>query len=132
VVDSFAWIELFIGSERGRQVRDVIGKSREIYTPDIVLAEIARKYLREGVESSIIADRLQVIAKVSIVVPIDAEVAVVAAKSYLELRDMARKNGLRDPSLFDGIVLAVARKLGAKVVTGDEHFKTLQEVIWIG
>jgi len=33
--------------------------------------------------------------------------------------------------LFDAIVLAKARKLGAKVVTGDEHLKHADETLWI-
>ena len=29
-------------------------------------------------------------------------------------------------------MLATARKLGAKVITGDQHFRNLRETIWIG
>jgi predicted nucleic acid-binding protein len=36
------------------------------------------------------------------------------------------------PSLFDAILLATARTLGAKLLTGDEHFKGIDETIWIG
>jgi len=47
VVDSYAWIELFAGSDKGEKVRrKYMEKSEEIYTPDIVLAEMARKYIR--------------------------------------------------------------------------------------
>ena len=48
VVDAYAWVEIFIGSERGNKAREILAKARETYTPDTVLAEVARKYLREG------------------------------------------------------------------------------------
>lgn len=131
VVDTYAWIELFIGSEKGVRVKDFLSKALHVYTPDIVLAEIARKYYREGVKEEIILKRLLAISEISIIVIINEEVAIEAAKSYLELREVARKRKLRSPSLFDAIVLAIARKLKAKVITGDEHFRSLPETIWI-
>jgi len=35
-------------------------------------------------------------------------------------------------SLFDAIILATARTLNAKIITGDEHFRDLDETLWIG
>jgi len=35
------------------------------------------------------------------------------------------------PSLADAIILATARILDAKVVTGDQHFRGLPNVIWL-
>jgi len=49
VLDSYAWIEYFLGSDTGRTVREYLN-TEEVVTPSIVLAEIARKYLRDGVE----------------------------------------------------------------------------------
>ncbi|MEM0010215.1 MAG: PIN domain-containing protein [Candidatus Bathyarchaeia archaeon] len=45
-------------------------------------------------------------------------------------KDMLEK--LRMPNLFDVIILATARALDAKLVTRDEHFKGMDEIIWIG
>jgi len=39
---------------------------------------------------------------------------------------------LREPSLFDAIVLAVTKVLNANLITGDEHFREIPEVIWVG
>ena len=49
VFDTYAWVEYFIGSERAIVAKEYIERGEEIVTSDIVLAEIARKYLREGV-----------------------------------------------------------------------------------
>ncbi|MGB9895757.1 MAG: PIN domain-containing protein [Thermoproteota archaeon] len=39
---------------------------------------------------------------------------------------------LKEPSLFDAIVLATAKTLNASVITGDEHFRERTEAIWVG
>jgi predicted nucleic acid-binding protein len=132
VIDSYAWIELFIGSEKGRKVKEIIEGADEVYTPDAVLAEIARKYIREGIEEKIVDARLAEITGASNITPVDAKLAMEAARCYLELVANAKKSKLNAPSLFDAIVLAVGRSLKSKIVTGDAHFKTLPETVWVG
>ena len=131
VIDSYAWIEHFIGSEKGHKVDEILEDADEIYTPDIVLAEIARKYLREGFEPKLIDQRLNDIVEASSIICLDAKLAVTAAKSYIEMEANAKRLKLNCPSLFDAIVLAVARLLESKVLTGDQHFKNLPETIWV-
>jgi predicted nucleic acid-binding protein len=131
VVDSFAWIEHFIGSEKGGKVDEILQNSDEIYTPDVVLAEVARKYAREGVEDRIIHTRLQQIEDASNIVGLDAELALEAAKCYLAMETEAKKRKLTLPSLFDAVVLATGKSLDAKVLTGDQHFKGLPETLWL-
>jgi predicted nucleic acid-binding protein len=46
VYDTYAWIEYFLGTSKGAQVKKLLDKGG--YTPSIVLAEISRKYFREG------------------------------------------------------------------------------------
>ena len=106
-------------------------EAEEVITPDSVLAEVARKYLREGIEESRVKQRLSVILEASQPAYIDDEVAIEAGKAYLQLEARAKKLGLKKPSLFDGLVLAVARRTDSKVLTGDEHFEGLPETIWI-
>jgi len=127
VVDSYAWIEIFIGSSKGSKARDLLVKAREVYTPDFVLAEIARKYLREGLDQQTVLARLREITEASDIIPINVE----SAKCYLELREKSEKDRIPDPSLFDAMILATARILKAKVVTGDKHFKNLNETLWL-
>jgi len=132
VVDTYAWIELFIGSEKGRIVKEKLGSAEEVYTPDIVLAELARKYAREGIELSVLEERLSKISEISRIIPIDKGMAMKAAEVDRELKDKAKKACLREPSLVDAIVLATARALNANLITGDQHFKEESETIWIG
>lgn len=132
VIDSFAWVEMFIGSKKGEVARDAIQEAEEAYTPDIVLAEIARKYIREGADVQTINERLTAIEEISEVVPVDREIALGSAECYMLLAEKARREKLRPPSLFDAIVLATARTMKAKIVTGDQHFRGLDETLWVG
>ena len=45
VVDSYAWIEIFLGTEKGKSASKAIEDAEQAITPEIVLAEISRKYL---------------------------------------------------------------------------------------
>jgi len=131
VFDSYAWIEYFVGSDKGRTAREYLN-TEEVVTPSIVLAEIARKYLREGVEQKDVVKRLNFISANSTIIEINVELSLAAAKAYLELSKKAKVEQLRKPSLTDGIILASARALEAKIVTGNEHFKGLTDIIYIG
>lgn len=130
VVDTYAWVELFIGSEKGLIVKENLGSAEEVYTPDIVLAELARKYRRKGVEASEVEERL---SKISVKnYNHEKKIATKAAEVDCLLREKAKKMGLREPSLIDAIVLATAKSLNANLITGDRHFKEEPETIWIG
>ena len=131
VVDSYAWIEIFSGTGKGSSASKVIDDAEELYTPDIVLAEIARKYRREGLDRRTIEKRLDSITEASQIIPIDRIVALESASAFLDLRDEAKKKGLREPSLFDAIILGTTRTAQGKVLTGDLHFKDLEETIWL-
>lgn len=132
VIDAYAWIEFFIGGKKGLEVKEILENADEIYTPGTVLAEIARKYIREGADEKTVSERLQVIASASNVTHLDVEISLEATRCYLELMNHAKRSKLNTPSLFDAIVLATGRGLKSKIVTGDEHFKNLPETIWVG
>jgi predicted nucleic acid-binding protein len=131
VVDSYAWIEVFAGSGKGRSASKVMDDAEELYTPDVVLAEIARKYLREGADKRIIEQRVNAIIEASNVIPVDMDVAIKSASAFLELKQQAKKNGLREPSLFDAIILGTTRSVLGNVLTGDPHFRDIKETVWL-
>jgi len=112
-------------------VNRMIAEAAEVRAPDIVLAEISRKYQRENVDEKKVRSRLQTIDSTALVTPIHVEVAVEAGKAFLELSEKARKEKLRNPSLFDAIILATARAYSSNVLTGIEHFATFPETISI-
>ncbi len=121
----------FIAARLGRRAKRIIEEAETVLTPGTVLAEVARKYTREGATAQTIRKRLATMLETSEPVDVDADLALEAAKATVQLERRAASSGLRKPSLFDGIVLATARRNDAKVLTGDEHFKDLGETVWL-
>jgi len=131
VYDTYAWIEYFRGSEKGIVVKQLLD-SLEGYTPSIALAEIARKYRREGFGRDDILKRLLFIVSKTEIVTIDIEVSLKASEVYLELLERSKKLKLRTPSLADAIVYSISLLKQDKLVTGDRLFKNMDNVIYIG
>jgi predicted nucleic acid-binding protein len=122
VIDSFAWIEYFAGSERGEKAKPFI-ESGDGITPAVVIAEFTDKYVRENIDPN---ERLKFIRTRTSIVSLDDEMAEAAGRISAERRQKIKRWGL-----VDSCVLATARVRGAKVVTGDEHFNDLKECIRI-
>ncbi len=131
IADAYAWIELFAGTRKGEFVKSKMEEAESVITPDTVLAEVARKYIREGVKEETTRQRLSTILEASEPAYVDDWIALESAKAYLQLARRAKDTGLGKPSLFDALVLAIARKNDGKILTGDEHFEGLTETMWI-
>jgi predicted nucleic acid-binding protein len=123
VIDTFAWIEYFSGSEKGERARRYI-EGDGAMTPTIVVAELTDKYVREGASPR---ERLKFIRSRSTILPLDDETAELAGTLSAD-----RRREVKGWGLVDSVVLATARIRGAKVVTGDEHFRGLDEAIMLG
>ena len=132
VVDSWAWIEIFKASRPGQVAKSLIEESEDAFTPSLVLAELARKYYREGEDPTVVRGWLQAISEATRVVDIDIALAEDSAVASLDLLSKAKAERLRKPGLGDAIILATARRLEAKLLTGDSHFKNMPETTWLG
>jgi len=122
VIDSYAWIEYFRGSKAGERAKGII-EGEDTLTPTLVLAELSDKYLREKQD---VNEDLFFIKSKSQILPLDEETAVAAGRLNVSMKKEVDGWGMAD-----SIVLATARAHNAKVVTGDEHFRKLQETIMI-
>ena len=129
IIDTYAWIEYFKASEMGEAAKAYIESERSV-TPIIVIAEISRKLIKDIALGNETHEgrlkRLEFIRATSKILELDFEAAVEAGEINEELRDQAKGWGLAD-----SIVLCIARSLSGKVVTGDEHFRELNDVIFI-
>jgi predicted nucleic acid-binding protein len=122
VLDTFAWIEYFAGSEQGEKARQYI-ESGEAVTPSIVIAEFTDKYERERMDPK---ERLGFIRAKTSISSLDDVLAEAAGRISAQ-----RRAGVKGWGLVDSVVLATARAMGGKVVTGDEHFRDLEDAIMI-
>jgi predicted nucleic acid-binding protein len=132
IVDSYAWVEFLSGGDSGPKVRSQLESREALVTLDIVLAEVARVFGREGVLEEAIAGHLRSIAALSDVRPIDHEIALGVVRADRDLRRRARERGIGSPSFADSLILSCARQIEGRVLTADPHFEGLKETAWIG
>jgi len=129
VIDSYAWIEYFRASRLGEIAKTYI-EGEDSATPTIVVSEISRKLLGEIALGNETGEgrlkRLEFMRATSCIIDLDFEIAAEAGELDLEMKKRVRGWGLAD-----SIILCTARAAGAKVVTGDEHFRGLEETILI-
>ena len=124
VIDAWAWIEYFIGSQYGAKLNEILeDASTEVYTCAITVAEVISKTVREGRDVEAAYDML---LSNSQVINADEEVSKQAGLLHAEMRKTKKDFGLAD-----AYVLATAKELKAKILTGDAHFQNLNDIFLI-
>jgi predicted nucleic acid-binding protein len=123
VIDAYAWIEYLDGSDSGKKVASIIESNDEVYTCAITLGEVVSKVARKGKDAKIAYD---VLVSNSQIISVDEELSLHAGLIHCEMRKT-----INDFGLADAYILAAARKLKSKIVTGDPHFQEVKEVIMI-
>ena len=123
VIDAYAWIEYLDGTDAGSKVTATLENNDDIYTCAVTLAEVVSKVARMGKDAKIAYDVLQSNSQVVIV---DEELSFQTGLLHCEMRKTEKDFGLAD-----AYVLATARRLKSKILTGDPHFKSLKEAIMI-
>jgi predicted nucleic acid-binding protein len=125
LLDTWGWWEVFRGSSEGAVIRRrLLGSDQvRLHTSAISVGEIVAKLASLGATDRIDAV-LGVIRRAG---PLH-EVTVELAREAGLLRAVLRKADAR-ASLADGIVLATARHLGARLVSADPAFRGQPDVV---
>src|SRR4030043_177825 len=123
VIDANAWIEYLDGREAGHKVSILLDKADETYTCAMTIAEVISKVARKGKDVKVAYD---VLLSNSQIVNVDEELSLEAGLLHFEMRKT-----LKDFGLADAYVLATAKKLKTKVLTGDPHFESMKEAVLI-
>jgi predicted nucleic acid-binding protein len=124
IVDAWAWIEYFRGSEYGAKLNDILeDPTTDVYTCAITVAEVVSKTAREGRDAEAAYDMLLSNAQI---IKIDEQTSRQAGLMHAKMRQTKKDFGIAD-----AFVLATASKLRAKIVTGDPHFKDLDNAVMI-
>jgi predicted nucleic acid-binding protein len=124
IVDAYAWIEYLAGTSSGAKVNAIVGEEDcEVYTCAVTVAEVVSKVAREGRDAETAHD---ILVRNSQVVSVDDELSKVTGLLHAEMRKTKKDFGLAD-----AYVLATARRLGSRILTGDPHFEDVEEAILI-
>jgi len=121
LIDSWAWIEYFKGSDYGRKAKKFIDGKEKALISTINIAEVYRWILR-FYDENLANEKKNAMKARCFVIPVSEEIAVMAAK-------IKHKEKI---SLGDSIIYATAKKENAAILTGDPDFKGKDEVIFIG
>ena len=116
--DSSAWIEYFSGSNLGLTVKKYVDSTEVINTPSIGLLEIKNKYQRENKKWK---SRIDFICDRSTIIDLDSQIALLGAEEKKE-------SGLHS---IDAIIYASAKAAKSKLLTKDNHFQGLKNVIML-
>ncbi len=124
LLDTYAWVEYFIGSDEGKIVEKLI-KSEKIYTSIISIAELSDKYYREGLTDEW-EGRYKFIVSKSNIILCTMEIAKNAGPRKWELRKTIKKVGLAD-----AIIIETAFQKELIVISGDPHFEGLDNILFL-
>ena len=124
VIDAFAWIEYLQGTEKGKKAAEIIEEEgHQIFTSSATVSEIVSKILRENKDVGIALNHVN---NFSTVVNVTNELGILAGQIHF---DAKKKN--KNFGMLDAFVAATAKKMDAKILTGDPDFKNFKEAIII-
>ncbi|MBI4044624.1 MAG: PIN domain-containing protein [Candidatus Diapherotrites archaeon] len=114
ILDTYAWIELFNGTTKGKKVKELIALN-QCFTSAISIAELSEWVEKEKL------DRKQVFHTVK-----NLSTLIEISQDDLELAGILKtekRKTVKDFGMIDSIILATAKNYKLKIVTGDKHFK---------
>ena len=122
VFDTYAWIEYFSATDKGKKVKEYL-ENNNIITPVIVLLELSYKADKEGWDFE---KFFNFINHNSEIVGISKEFIFSFGKTYNSFKNKIKKIGITDI-----IIINTSLMSNAKILTGDLHFSKLNNSIML-
>ena len=122
LLDTYAWIEIFLDTEKGKKATQLT-KNKRIYTSVVTLSEIISWCLRNNQNAQ---KFLSLIKENSIIIYINDDVAEIAGTLNFEIKKKEKTFGM-----IDSLIYATAQIYSLKLLTGDKHFRNLDDVIML-
>lgn len=123
IIDTYAWIEYFIGSTQGKEVEKYLTDRQKTITMECCLGEVYAYCLKNGYDFSSLKDT---IISRSVIHPVLREHWIKAAKIRYESRKKIKHFGM-----IDAILVAKQQELNCKIISGDPHFRTMKDVVFL-
>lgn len=124
LIDTHAWIEYFLGSENGDKVRDLlIDGDNEFVTAECSLAEIKSWCINNNQDFERF---FRAVRANSTIVLVNTNNWIDSGEERSKQRKVQKNFGL-----IDAILLVKQKELGSKIITGDNHFKNLKNVLFL-
>lgn len=118
LLDTSAWVEFLIGSEKGSRVKEELTKLI-CYSSVVTLAELSSWSLREGQETDKI---ISIVKSLSNVIGLDEDITVLSGKLNFKRKKENRKWGM-----LDSMILATAMMYDLDILTCDNDFRDVSK-----
>lgn len=117
LLDSYSWIEFFLGSEKGKKVEQII-EENECFTSIVSIAEIIEWCYKNNKDCNY---RINIIKQYSKILDLNEEIVLLAGKINFE-----NKKKIANWGMLDSLIYASALLYDLIVLTGDRHFSGLK------
>ncbi len=124
IIDTYAWIEYFIGSNRGEALRKLfLDDKNRFMTVECCLAEIRGWSIKNKEDF----DRLFRIVRAN------SDIATVTEHDWISAAEerFEQRKTQKDFGLIDSVILVKQKEFNCKIVSGDKHFKGLRNVLFL-
>ncbi len=125
IIDTYAWVEYFLASEKGRTAKKILENPRNtLITLENCIAELHEWCLKHDIDFEKL---FRIVRGSSTIEAININDWIRAAKIKFDQRKKTKGFGL-----MDALILAKQSELKCKIITGDKHFKKLRNVEFLG
>ena len=124
IIDSYAWIEYFKGSAEGNVLQRLfLDPENRFLTVECCLAEIKGWSIKHKTDF----DQLfKIVRADSRIIPVTEHDWIEAAQHRFQQRQTQPDFGL-----IDAVLLVKQQEFNCKIISGDKHFKNLNEVVFL-
>lgn len=119
LIDTSAWIEFFLKSNRGERVKHYL-KTKSCYTSIVSIAEISNWAIKQKLDGR---ELVRYVIELTQLIGLNLKTVFLAGELNFQ-----RKKIERDWGMMDSIILATAQIYNLKVLTKDSQFKDLPNV----
>ena len=119
ILDTSAWVEFFIESEKGELVKNIL-QAEKCCSSIVTLAEISNWALRENQNGK---ECLKFIVSTAKILNLTHETSFLAGELNFQ-----RKKVVKNWGMIDSFILATALIYDLKILTKDNHFRDLENV----
>ena len=122
LIDSHGWIEYFSDGPLAAKYAKYVesANNTEYVTPSIILYEVYKKIKSTKGEIEALKAVAHIVGNTTII--------AIDKKTALNAADISIRTKL---AMADAIIKAIADETNARIITGDEHFKQLEHVVFI-
>lgn len=122
LIDSYAWIEFFIGSDKGKKVGKILEDEKN-FTSIVSVAEIVEWCLKNGKDVEYFTN---VMKNYSVILNLNEHICKFSGRINFE-----RKKKVGGWGMIDLFILATALMYDMQILTGDNHFSDIENAVML-